>query len=210
MAVMIKPGIDVIYVRCGEFDDWPDTDRVMNEFANRFPVTIHTVQSMSIVDCYRQVGHFYIFAETEEEKRADAEYEKSFFRSITGKANELGCDCALIGLRQEESKRRRILLRSRGNDIFTKRHNIREVFPLSEWTGMDVWAYIFTNNLPYLNLYDLATDRERARNGPMFAANIQRRGSELHYAGQLSLLKRMYPDLFNRFAVEFPELRLYV
>jgi len=210
MAAGIKPYIDAIYVRCGEFDDWPDIDRVIDEFVARYPVTLHETKAMSIVECYRKVGQFYIYPDTPEKKRADAEYARSFMNAIKTKAQGLGCDCALVGLRKEESKRRRILLNTRGNDMYAKSNRIREVFPLSDWTGRDVWAYIYANDIPYPNLYDLSDDRERARNGAMFAANIQRRGAELHYAGQLALLKKMYPDLFARFAAEFPDVRLYV
>ena len=210
LAAQERPNIDVVWVRTDEYDEWPDTERVAREFSARFQITLHEVWAMSITECYRMTGGFYVFADTPEQKKADAAYARSFVQTITKKAKELACDCALIGLREEESKRRRILLRTRGNDFYAKKHDIREVFPLSKWTAQDVWTYIFEHDIPYPSLYDLSGEREKARNGAMFAANIQQRGSELHYAGQLAVLKRMYPELFNRFAAEFPEVRVYV
>jgi 3'-phosphoadenosine 5'-phosphosulfate sulfotransferase (PAPS reductase)/FAD synthetase len=211
LALQIKQDVDVIWVTTDRFDEWPDIERVAGDIIRCYPsMRLHKAQAMPITDCYRRVGHFYIFAETLEEQQADRDYSRSFVRAITGKAQELGCDCALIGLRKDESKRRRLLLTYRGHDIYAKTHAIREAFPIADWTGRDVWAYILSNNIPYPALYDMAQDRETARNGAMFAANIQERGAERHYAGQLAALKHMYPELFNEFAAEFPEVRLYV
>ena len=201
-----RPGVDVIYVHCGEYDDWPGTEELMEKYKAMLPITVHVAEAMSVVETYRLVGHFYVFPSTPAERAADAAYNRAFFRAIIGKARELGCDLAFIGLTKEESKIRRRLLERRGALFYSRTHKMWECFPLADWTGRDVWAYIFAHNLPYLELYDLAPDREKARNGAMFAATIRGGG----YFGQLALLKRMYPELFNRFAAEFPEVRCYV
>lgn len=204
------PNVDVLWVRADEFDEWPDTERVAREFASRWPIHLHELWSMSITECYRQVGGFYVFTETEPQRRADRAYSNAFVRMIQDKATALACDLAFIGLRIEESNRRRTLLISRGNLFFAKTAGIVECFPLSAWTAADVWAYIVVHGIPYPNLYDLHPDRERARNGAMFAATVPTLGGIPTYFGQLAVLKRMYPEIFNRFAAEFPEVRAYV
>lgn len=204
------PTVDVIWVQTDDYDEWPGTDKVAEQFAEMYPINIHTVQAMPVTECYRQVGGFYVFPETEEQRKADRQYADSFIQAITGKAKELNCDVAFIGLRRQESKGRDWLLRSRGDTFYAKTYGIMECMPIGDWTGRDVWAYIAKHNLPYLELYDLAEDREWARNGAMFAANVPEYGGAMHYRGQLAALKGMYPGLFNQFAAEFPEVRNYV
>jgi phosphoadenosine phosphosulfate reductase len=205
-----RPGIDAIWVTTDEFDEWPGTYDVAQSFCDRHDVNLSTVATMPVTECYRRTGGFYVFAETEDQRRADRDYNRSFIEAITNKADEMGCNLAFIGLRQEESKGRRIMLRKHGSLFYAKSRDVMECFPLSRWTGKDVWAYIALNELPYPELYDYAEDRERARNGAMFAANVPTYGGESHYNGQLAALKQVYPDLFNHFAAEFPEVRCYV
>lgn len=204
------PGIDVLNIICGEYDDWPDTSRVQGEFLKRFKINLHIENAMPVTECYRMAGGFYVFPETEIQKEADRLYSRSFIEAIDRFAEEIGADLAFIGLRAEESKRRWMLLKSRGDTFYAKTRGLVECFPLAGWSGRDIWAYIFSNDLPYLDLYDLADDRERARNGAAFAANVPVYGGEAHYNGQLALLKHWYPDLFNRFAAEFPDVRNYI
>jgi 3'-phosphoadenosine 5'-phosphosulfate sulfotransferase (PAPS reductase)/FAD synthetase len=125
--------------------------------------------------------------------------------AIGQKAGELSCDLALIGLRKDESRGRRILLASRGNTFYARGNQIVQCYPLANWTAADVWSYILKHDLPYPSLYDLAENRETARNGAMFAAPTLG-----HYRGQMAALKRMYPALFNKFAADFPEVSAYV
>lgn len=210
LVALARPGVDVIWLRADEYDEWPDTERVAREFERRFPITLHPVWTMSITECYRAAGGFYVFAETQAQREADRRYARAFVEAMEGEASRLDCDLAFIGLRQEESKRRRLLLRTRGALFFARTHRIMECFPLSRWSARDVWAYIHENELPYPDLYDLHPDRERARNGAMFAANVPVIGGVSTYFGQLAVLRRMYPELFNRFAAEFPDVRAYV
>lgn len=53
---------------------------------------------------------------------------------------------ALVGLRKEESYKRRRKIR---------KHLKGELYPLAEWGWKDVWAYIVSNNLPYPQLYNV-------------------------------------------------------
>ena len=64
---------------------------------------------------------------------------------------EKGYDCSFIGLRAEESVKRR--LRTEGYYEYDKR-GITNVFPLRSWTWRDIWAYLISNDVPYLSFYD--------------------------------------------------------
>lgn len=60
-----------------------------------------------------------------------------------------GYDLAFVALRAEESVKRRLRIRA-GRSLGP----ITECWPLASWSWRDVWAYIVTNDLPYLSLYD--------------------------------------------------------
>jgi len=60
-----------------------------------------------------------------------------------------GFDVVFVGLRKEESKWRE--LRIRNNKRLTK---LPEVYPIAEFSWMDIWAYIISQELPYLSIYD--------------------------------------------------------
>lgn len=112
-----------------------------------------------------------------------------------------------LGLREEESGRRRVHLRSLGSLYFAQKNNVWQCNPVARWSTMDVWAFIFSNNLDYNQAYtrldEIGIPLERQRIGP-FAVE-----SALGY-GQLAILKRGWPELFNEYAARHPEARLYV
>ena len=60
-----------------------------------------------------------------------------------------GYDLDFVGLRAEESLKRRRRIEARRMVSV-----IEECWPLWDWRWLDVWAYIVAHNLPYLWLYD--------------------------------------------------------
>lgn len=202
--------LDVILVRASEFDEWPGTEELARYYEKEYELNLHEIKTMDITDCFDLAGGFYIFPETEAQRRADYLYEKSFFDGIKKKAREIKADLAFIGLRKLESKKRNYVLNKYGLFFYSKTHCIFQCYPIADWTSRDVWAYIFKNNLRYLELYDIAEDRETARNGTMFASNLPVVGGSYVYRGQLALVKKMYPELYAKFAKKYPEVCLYI
>jgi 3'-phosphoadenosine 5'-phosphosulfate sulfotransferase (PAPS reductase)/FAD synthetase len=202
LVLSIIPNIPVIYVNCGEFDEWPDTPRVRDEFLRRFPCDFHETTGPSIIGAYEAVGHVYTqdCEETSAAKRAQREYGKSLEIAIVAKARELGCDGGFLGMRAEESFNRSRLFGMRSNLYHVDERQMWTCCPLERWTGRDVWAYLVFHDLPYNELYDLhPMGREKARNGAMT-------GTRLSTMGRMSWLKRMYPDWWNRLMQRFPEI----
>ncbi|MCC6147421.1 MAG: phosphoadenosine phosphosulfate reductase family protein [Anaerolineaceae bacterium] len=200
------PKIPMMYVNCGTFDEWPDTQRVKQAFLSLFndPVFVE-LSAPSIWQFFESVGFFVQDEEvTKETRRAQSEYARSLGEALDDEAKRRGCDGAFIGLRAEESRIRNMLFNMRGDLYFAKTRGQWACHPLAEWTSKDIWAYIAKNDLPYNELYDLAPEgRELARNGAMFGTRSAR-------YGRLVFLKRTYPDLFNRFVERFPEAGTYV
>lgn len=77
-------------------------------------------------------------------------FYRSFFGSAIKKLKALGFDLQFIGLREQESLRRKRKLN--GNPF--RKDTIDECHPVHLLTWKDVWAYILVNDLPYLQVYD--------------------------------------------------------
>jgi len=88
-----------------------------------------------------------------------------------------GYDSAFIGLRAEESVKRRF----RTNNYYEHDRGITNIFPLRDFTWRDVWAYIVSNNVPYLSYYDKYAQLlgyERTRFTTLFDPEFDKFGSE--------------------------------
>ena len=107
-----------------------------------------------------------------------------------------------IGLREQEANYRRVHLRTHGILFFNKKTQIWQCNPLAKWTVFDVWAYIFTNKVPYNHAYDRLTEigikRERQRIGPLAVDRAMQ-------MGQLATLRRGWPDLWKAYVDRHPE-----
>ena len=200
------PNLPVLYVNCGEWDEWPDTPRVKAAFLQYCPCNFTELSGPSIMVAYAQAGGFYVQDEEQDPtaRRAQRDHGHSLVAILLAAAMRLDYDGAFVGLRREESNNRARLFTMRGPLYYATTHRQWVCHPLAFWSARDVWAYIVQYDLPYNELYDLAPEgRERARNGAMMGTRSAR-------YGRLVFLKRMYPDWFNRFAACFPEVRCYV
>ena len=202
LLLQMIPDAPVLYVNCGEFDEWPDTPRVRDEFLKRFAINFYELRGPSIIEYYRQAGYIY-HQDAEETKRARSiqrRYGQSLEKVIIKKARQLNCDGGFIGMRSSESSNRARLFNWRGNLYFAKERRLWTCCPMEKWTGRDIWAYIVKNDLPYNVLYDLhPAGREIARNGAMV-------GTRSPFRDRMSFLKQIYPDWWNRLVREFPEI----
>jgi phosphoadenosine phosphosulfate reductase len=112
-----------------------------------------------------------------------------------------------LGTRADENARRMVLLKTRGPLFYNRSSQAWQCTPITHWTVMDVWAYISTHGLEYNRAYDRMRDiglpLERQRIGPLAVDRV------LGY-GQVAILKRGWPDLYNRFAAAHPEASGYV
>jgi len=126
---------------------------------------------------------------------------------IDATVREQGFDLVFLGLRKQESLRRRKLLGHRGPLFYAESRGVWECCPLADWRAEDVFAYLAIREaLPVHPAYSmtlLAEDRGRIRVNWWCSVAMANRG-------RLVWLKYYYPSLFNRFAAEFPEVRAYV
>jgi len=118
---------------------------------------------------------------------------------------EYGFDGVAYGLRAEESPGTRgIHARVRGPIFQYRRDGLWACQPICDWTYDDVWAFIVAEGIAYCGVYDRLWDAPKEdQRLSYWAGETKRRW------GRWAWLKRHYPELFNRFAAEFPEVRAY-
>lgn len=129
------------------------------------------------------------------------------YDSIPDYAHQQGWQLVYLGLRQEESNARRMHLRTLGPLFFAKSDQTWHCNPIHDWSWQDVWGYIVSNHLDYNRAYDrleeIGVEPEYQRIGPFAVERM------LTY-GQMAVLKRGWPEMFERFAAEHPEARDYI
>lgn len=119
---------------------------------------------------------------------------------------EHGFDGVAYGLRAEENAGTRgMLMRYRGAVFQYRRDGLWACQPICDWEYNDVWAFIVSQNIDYCGVYDRMWDMPEEDQRVSYWA-----GETKRHWGRWAWLKRNYPDLFNRFAAEFPEVRAYV
>ena len=101
---------------------------------------------------------------------------EEFFEKVVPKLLSKGFDCVFLGLRKEESSSRRVRIK---NKVFIT--PIREIYPIANWSWLDVWAYIASNNIRYLSIYNKygeAVGYDRARFTTLFDQQFDKYGTE--------------------------------
>lgn len=118
---------------------------------------------------------------------------------------EYGFDACAYGLRSEESSKRRMHFAEHRYIFRSKGYGILTCQPIADWTYRDVWAYIFSQGLPYCKTYDrMWWMPQRQQRISYWAGESERRN------GRYAWLKRNYPDLYYKLAKEIPSVTCYV
>jgi 3'-phosphoadenosine 5'-phosphosulfate sulfotransferase (PAPS reductase)/FAD synthetase len=71
-------------------------------------------------------------------------------------ARSLGCTCNVVGLRAQESVKRK----HRTTSANWVSQDMPEVWPVAQWSDLDRWAYVVTHGLPYSVVYDRKAEVE--------------------------------------------------
>lgn len=155
-----------------------------------------------------KAGRAIFTAETDEERRIMAGQSTKYKQQVEDAVAAAGIDGGLFwGLRQDESRARKIAIRKHGTLYKAKSRSEWTCHPLADWSGKDVWAYLISHNLPWLERYDLAEDRERERSETTFI--FGRGGDGLWGQGQGQRLRESDPALWARLCQRWPELAQY-
>ena len=113
-----------------------------------------------------------------------------------------GINALALGLRAEESKVRKMVMRKRGL-VYQLRSGQWRVQPIGWWTVADVWALIFSRELPYPRVYDCESHgytRENLHNTGWLTTIGAR-------DGRIAWLRHHFPEQYRALVREFPRVQ---
>lgn len=115
-----------------------------------------------------------------------------------------GLPMAIVGVRKEESKARSIAITKYGllHQFKTgQRAKSWRCFPLGYWGWKDVWAYIVTNNLPWLDAYNHQPwDRGRTTD------HLTKTSNKRWQRTRAEEFAKVAPNYYHQLKNQFPEM----
>lgn len=114
-------------------------------------------------------------------------------RPVRQAIRELGIGLEFVGLRRAESRHRRMLIGRYGPVHDSRRWGCLVAWPMRDWTGADVFAYLDEHGLPVHPAYSRPWGKDRDSIRVSWAYDPDRRED-----GDGEYLRRHYPAIFNR------------
>lgn len=197
LDIAVKAGFhgDLLFFKygiCTDVETPKENVELLKYYAAKHGLKYHILDCLGEADCWEECGRFILFPETAEEKRIFDRTNTDFSRKSEAFCRTNCVDLQLIGMREAESKRRKEMLNKKGPIYTVKSRESVTCCPLANLTSEDIWAYIFSNRLQYLSIYDYPhIDRRRNRDEITMLYNdaLVRHGQIFHY-------KAMYPEFF--------------
>lgn len=197
LDIAVKAGFrgDLLFFKygiCTDIETPRENIDLLKYYAEKHGLKYHILDCMGEVDCWEKCGRFILFPETAEEKRIFNRTNRDFSVKSEAFCRENGVDLQFLGMRKAESARRKAMLNKKGPIYTVKSRDSMTCCPLANLTSEDIWAYIYSNDLKYLSIYDYPyIDRRRNRDEITMLYNdaLIRHGMVFHY-------KKIYPDFF--------------
>lgn len=192
------------YGICTDVETPAENIELLKYYSSNHNLKYEIIECLGETDCWEQCGRFTLFPQCEEEKKIFYKTNYDFVKKSAHFENENDIDLSIIGMRKDESKRRKIVLNQKGAIYKTKNRKSTTCCPLLNFTNDDIWAYIYSNDLKYLSIYDYPyIDRRVNRNEITMLYNdaIIRHGMIYHY-------KQMYPEYFLYLTKRWGELNI--
>lgn len=197
IARRIKPDILVINIDRGEGGDLQEAINMYDEYAKEYNLNYHRIKTpKEIFEIYKKAGSIT--------KLCRNDLKKNLIAGSKIAREQFNIDCEITGLRIEESNARSYLKRF-GTIFVSKTDKILKCMPVLYWTGQEIWAYIISNNIPYLKWYDTEAPfvgYERARYSNWAGVFQVERGRYIR-------LKKNYPNEFRLLCSILPDVTIY-
>lgn len=193
MVLKHKPDIPVIYWDADA--SYPDTEKFIEKVVKEWKLNFIRRKTEPILSIFRKYGVTH--PQTEQKTMIATVYNP-----IKKLMKEHDFDGVFVGLRAQESKGRRNLIDNRSQLFYNKSQKVMECLPVAHFTVQDIWAYITANNSPYNTIYDKTAMCPRNDIRVSYWC-----GESCREMGRWVWLKKEYPELYNKFASEFPEVR---
>jgi 3'-phosphoadenosine 5'-phosphosulfate sulfotransferase (PAPS reductase)/FAD synthetase len=182
--------------------DFPNELQYLKDAVNLFDWSVVVVSPE--IELWNVIHQFDF---TDDIHSNNTKFSSDFFYSLLKQEKEKQeCKAVFLGLRAEESKGRRI-------NAVTQRHiyynlSWKELIcqPIWDWSGKDVFAYLFSNDIPIMDVYF----KTKFVNSPEDIRKSWILPSAQTSQGQAMWLKYYYPDIFNKLASINPKMKAYV
>ncbi len=193
MLLKHKSNIPVIYWDADA--SYPDTEQFIKKVVIEWDLNFIRRKTESMFSVFHKYGVNH--PQIENKTMIATVYEP-----IKKLIEDYGFDGVFVGLRAQESKGRRKLIKSRGQLFYNKSQKVMECLPVAQFTVEDIWAYITANDLKYNSIYDRTSMLSRNELRVSYWC-----GESCREMGRWVWLKKEYPELYNKFTSEFPEVR---
>ena len=207
MALEVHGSALAVHGRYSENEELPDMPSIRKSFLERHPfVSYSEVKVWGDWEIYRRAGRFFLAPESTEERKIIADWHDEFMVEIDKEMIRVGGKGKILGLAAHESHSRAMNIYKRGEHYQTKSESIPKLLPIAHWKPEDVWAYMLSNDLPRLKIYDFADDPERARSEVAFAAIGAEAADAIRRHGAWRLWADCYPELWKKWVTQWPEI----
>lgn len=195
-------GYDYLVVSEKDDMDFPGEREFMVELCEKFD---YRLEILTPTRSLWEVAQTVDFTEDIHSKGTEFS-DENFYGLLREFQRKNGYDGVFLGLRAEESKIRQWNRKKRGHIYENKDWNQWVCCPLVDWTARDVFAYLFANDVPILDVYfktKFVGTPEKIRKSWVLPSA---QASE----GQAVWLKYYYPELFDRLSMINPKMRSYI
>lgn len=185
---------DLLHFYYSEFENTEENQELCRKYAHKYKLALHEIKVMSCKDIWDEVSYFYCTPSTPEEKRLARAIDRDYRKKSTEFCRENGYAGLMMGIRKDESNTRKMALSIHGDTYYAKCRDMITCCPNSNLTDEDIWAYIFDNELPYLNVYDNPYfDRRKTRNELVFMS-----AGKAAEHGLLTNYNLLYPEIVQK------------
>lgn len=132
--------------------------------------------------------------------------DEYFYGLLRNHQQENNYKGVFLGLRATESKGRLWNVKTNSYIYYNQDWKQLVCQPLAEWSAKDVFAYLFSNDIPILDVYfktNFVKSPEEIRKSWILPSAQTSQGAALW-------LKYYYPDIFRKLCIINPKLRSYV
>jgi 3'-phosphoadenosine 5'-phosphosulfate sulfotransferase (PAPS reductase)/FAD synthetase len=195
LAVRALGRVVAVHGRYSQNEELPDIPVVRDAVLTRLGSAVDYVEVPVWGDweIYGRAGRFFLAPETESERALVRDWKREFVGALEGAALAHGATGMMLGMAGHESHGRRMNVAVRG-DHYQAHGRLPTLLPLARWSADDVVAYHLGNDLPWLRIYDLASDPRQARSEFAFVAGA---GDATRRHGGWAAWKEAYPSLFR-------------
>jgi len=201
LCLEVKPDIPVMWHDSGV--ELPESYTMIKKAQQLLNLNLHTVMSpVDVLEIYKEKkAYIYIY-------QKDLAWTEAMMNPICDWLKHQKINLNFIGLRKEESKKRRLMLGSRGKVFYAKTREMTQAYPLADWRGEDVFAYIFMKSAD--NLIHPAYYKTRFVETPD-KIRVSWFCDPAGVTGKKGAvwLKYYYPELFRKLFKIFPEIKSY-